>query len=224
VGRSVSDFKAFKWLLADSGPKYLGNRFDHEYSYPAQHEFEWTRTHRDLHRHGIHPHISVEDRVFVECVGGDLTIKIEDNTASGEGIYTEPVEQKDQTLDDAEIHYAIIGSLVLLKIRPYQEQAFRYIVFNEKVKEARRIDSIAESCVRLPEAQGIIFARGYYLQSGEFKEFDTQLSDMRFYKRMASPNGEDCLFSFHNRESGDYVLLSYNRIARTVETPIVCGG
>jgi hypothetical protein len=34
VGRSVSDFKAFKWLAGDSGLKYLGNRYDHEYSYP----------------------------------------------------------------------------------------------------------------------------------------------------------------------------------------------
>jgi hypothetical protein len=91
---------------------YLGNRFDHEYRFPAQHEFEWTRTHRELHRSGLHPHISVEDRVFVECVGGDLTIKVEDNTSSGEGIYSEPVDQKDQTLDDAEIFYAIVGSLI----------------------------------------------------------------------------------------------------------------
>jgi hypothetical protein len=224
VGRSVSDFKAFKWLCDDSGLKYLGNRFDHEYGFPPQHEFDWKRTHRELHRHGVHPHISVEDRVFVECVGGDLTIKVEDNTASGEGIFTEPVDHKDQTLDDAEIHYAIVGSLVLLKIRPYQEQEFRYIVYNEKQKEARRIDAIADSCVLLPDDQGIIFSRGFYLQSGEFKEFDTQLNDMRFYKRIASPNGEDFLFAFHNRECGDYVLLSYNRIARTVDTPIVCGG
>jgi hypothetical protein len=224
VGRSVSDIKTFKWLVDSPGLKYLGNRFDHEYGFPPQHEFEWKRTHRELHRHGVHPHVSLDDRVFVECVGGDLTIKVEDNTASGEGIYQEPVEQKDQTLDDAEIYYASIGSLILIKIRPYQEEAFRYFVFNEKQREARRIDSIADSCVLLPDDQGIIFARGYYLQSGEFKEFETQLSDMRFYKRIVSPNGEDYLFSFHNRESGDYVLLSYNRIARTVETPIVCGG
>jgi hypothetical protein len=120
----------------------------------------------------------------VECVGGDLTIKVEDNTATGEGIYSEPVEQKDQTLDDAEMYYASVGSLILLKIRPYQEQAFRYLVFNEKLKEAHRIDSIADSCVLLPDEHGIIFARGYYLQSGEFKAFDTQLNEMRFYKRI----------------------------------------
>lgn len=224
VGRSVSDIKTCKWLVKDEGISYLGNRFDHEYLYPPQHEFEWKRTHRELHRSGLHPHISIEDRVFVECVGGDLTIKVEDNTATGEGIYAEPVDNKDQTLDDAEVYYASVGNLILLKIRPYQESAFRYFVFNEKVKEVRRVDSIADSCVLLPDDHGIIFARGYYLQSGEFKTFETQLTDMRFYKRIASPNGEDCLYSFYNRDSGDYVLLSYNRIARTVDTPIVCGG
>jgi hypothetical protein len=224
VGKSVADFKAFKWLRSESGIRYLGNRFDHEYRFPQQHEFEWTRTHRELHRSGLHPHISIADRVFVECVGGDLTIKVEDNTASGEGIYSEPVEQKDQTLDDAEIYFAIVGNLVLLKIRPYQETAFRHLVFNEKVKEVRRIDAIADSCVLLPDDHGIIFSRGYYLQSGEYKTFETQLTNMCFYKRIVSPNGEDSLFSFYNRDSGDYVLLSYNRIARTVDTPLVCGG
>lgn len=224
VGKSAADFKAFKWLRNETGIRYLGNRFDHEYTFPAQHEFVWTRTHRELHRSGLHPHISIADRVFVECVGGDLTIKVEDNTTSGEGIYSEPVDQKDQTLDDAEIYFAIVGNLILLKIRPYQETAFRYLIFNEKVKEVRRIDAIADSCVLLPDDHGIIFARGYYLQSGEYKTFDTQLTDMCFYKRIVSPNGEDSLFAFYNRDSGDYVLLSYNRIARTVETPLVCGG
>ncbi len=81
-----------------------------------------------------HPHISIEDRVFVETVGGDLTIKVENNTDSGEGIYAEPVDNADQTLDDAEIHYAIVGNLVLMKIRPYQEQKYRYLVFNGKIQ------------------------------------------------------------------------------------------
>ena len=39
--------------------------------------------------------------------GGDLTIKIEDNTATGDGIYSEPVEDRNQKLDDAEIQYAV---------------------------------------------------------------------------------------------------------------------
>ena len=34
------------------------------------------------------------------------------------GIYREPVEDADQSLDDAEIHYARVGTLVLMKIPP----------------------------------------------------------------------------------------------------------
>ena len=74
-GKSIDDIKVFKWRLAGDGtPEYVGNRFDHEYAFPAQQEFEWKRAHRGMHRPGLHPHISIEDRVFVETVGGDLTV------------------------------------------------------------------------------------------------------------------------------------------------------
>ena len=224
VGKTVTDIKTFKWLCDRGSLRYLGNRFDHEYVEPPQHEFEWKRVLRDHHRAGAHPHISIEDRVFVECVGGDLTVKIEDNTASGEGIYSEPVEQKDQTLDDAEIHYSIVGNLVLLKIRPYQEKKYRYLVFNEKLRSVKRLDGIEDSCVLLPDGHGIIFATGYYLQSGEGKSFEQELKGWTFHKRVASPNGEDTLYVFYERETGTYVLLSYNVIARACETPLVCHG
>jgi len=224
VGKSVEDVKCFKWLVRDDGLEYLGNRFDHEYRFPPQQEFEWKRAHRDMHREGIHPHISIEDRLFVETVGGDLTIKVEDNTASGEGIYAEDVSHRDQTLDDAEIHYAIVGSLILLKILPYQEKQYRYLVYNEKVRSVSRIDSIATSCVLLPGDHGIIFADGYHLQTGETKRFDSGLNDMLFERRLASPNGEDFLYVFYNRLTGLNVLMSYNLISQTVETPILCHG
>lgn len=224
VGKSVADIKSFKWQINGDSLTYLGNRSDHEVVFPAQHEFEWTRTHRDLHRAGKHPHVSVEDRVFVETVGGDLTIKIEDNTDDGEGIYCEEVEYKDQTLDDAEIFYASVGNLILLKIRPYQEKNFRYFVFNDKIKTAMRLDAIEHACVLLPEDHGLIFSNGYYLQTGECKTFESGLTDLLFEKRMPSPNGEDYLYVFYNRETGDYVLLSYNMIEQRVDSPIACNG
>ncbi len=225
AGKSIDDIKVFKWRFASDGTlEYVGNRFDHEYAFPAQQEFEWKRAHRGMHRSGMHPHISIEDRVFVETVGGDLTVKVEDNTASGQGIYSEPVTESDQTLDDAEIFHASVGSLILLKILPYRENLHRYLVFNEKTKSVHRIDAIGDSCVLLPDDHGIIFANGYLLQSGEVKTFDHGLLDMRFERRVASSNGEDILYSFYNRASGDYVLLSYNRIKQSVETPIVCSG
>jgi hypothetical protein len=225
IGKEYTDIKTFKWLINGDGTlAYEGNRFDHEYVFPRQHEFDWKRCNRDMHRNGEHPHISIEDRVFVETVGGDLTIKVEDNTADGAGIYFEDVEDMDQTLDDAEIYYAIVGPLILLKILPYRETVYRYFVFNEKNNSVERIDSIGNSCVLLPEDHGIIFANGYYLLSGELKTFDHGLVDMRFERKVSSANGEDTLFAFYNRVTGDYTLLSYNIIEQEVTTPVICNG
>ncbi|MEM9446494.1 MAG: DNA repair ATPase [Verrucomicrobiota bacterium] len=224
VGKSINDIKTFKWNLQNDEIKYLGNRFDHEFSFPPQHEFEWIRTHRDHHQKGRHPHISIENRLFVETTGGDLTVKVENNTDVGEGIYSERVENPDQTLDDAEIFYASVGKIVLLKVKPFQEKNFRHLVFNEKLNQVLRIDKIESACVLLPDDHGIIFPDGYYLQSGEHKVFGTDLKDMIFSRRIESPNGEDFLYVFYNRLSGTYLLLQYNIIDQQVKTPIVCHG
>lgn len=225
VGKSVGEIKTFKWVIeGQESLRYVGNRSDHEFKFPPQHGFEWKRTHRELHQSGEHPHISIENRVFVETVGGDLTIKVEDSTNTGEGIYAEDVDNKDQTLDDAEIYYAIVGNIILLKIRPYQETNFRYIVFNEKLQQALRLDAIKDACVLLPDDHGLIFSNGYYLQTGEYKTFDNGLTDMLFERVVPAPNGEDYLYVFYNRESGTYALLPYNLISQQVDTPIICSG
>ncbi len=234
VGRTPADFKAFKFLIQDHPGnrdaatsvtlKYLGNRHDHEVVFPPQHDFKWIRTHRDLHRGGKHPHISIEERVFVETVGGDLTIKVEDNTDDGSGIYSEPVEDKDQSLDDAEIFYSCSGNLILLKIKPFKENQFRYLIFNEKTQSVHRVDSIADACVSLPEGHGLIFSNGYYLQTGVVKTFDNRIGDLMFERRIASPNGEDYLYVFHNRHTGQNVLMSYNMIDQVIENPVLCNG
>lgn len=224
VGPNPADIKALKWLVQEDSLVYVDNRSDHEVRFPSQHEFEWKRTHRDLHQAGLHPHISIEDRVFVETVGGDLTIKIENNTDSGEGIYAEPVENVDQTLDDAQVFYASVGNLILLKILPYQEETYRYFVYNEKIQQAHRLDAIEDACVLLPDDHGLIFSNGYYLQSGEHKTFDHSLTEMLFERRLAAPNGEDYLYVFYNRRTGVYVLLRYNVIEQQVDTPLICHG
>jgi MoxR-like ATPase len=224
VGHEVTDVKTFKWLIEGDTLHYVDARSEHEYVFPPQHQFEWRRTTQDMIRPGKNAHISIEDRVFVETVGGDLTIKIEDNTETGEGIYAEPVDNPDQTLSDAEIYYALVGHVILLKVRPYEEKRFRYILYNEKVRRALRLDAIEPACVLLPEDHGLIFSRGYYLQTGELKQFEIQTEDMVFEKRVDSPNGEDYLYVFHNRDAGVYVLLSYNIIEQRVGTPVVCSG
>ena len=224
VGKSANDIKTFKWLLQGDALTYIDNRSDHEYGFPPQHEFTWKRTTRDMQRAGKHPHISIGDKVFVETIHGDLTIKIENNTTTGRGIYSEAVSDKDQTLDDSEIYYAVVGNIILLKIRPYQEQEHRYLLYNAKLQTAQRLDALAEACVLLPDNQGLIFPHGFYLQTGEGKLFEKGLRDMLFEKRVVSPNGEDFLYVFYNKDNGAYLLLSYNIIAQRVDNPISCHG
>lgn len=220
---SVTDIKTFKWLIRDSTLQYIDNRSETEYKFKPQHEFKWLEVTRDMHRHGTHSHVSILDKVFVETIGGDLTIKIEDNTKEGKGIFGEPVEHADQTLDDGQYKYANLGNLIALEIKPFQE-APRYFLYNHKLKEVKKIDSIKDSCILLPDDQGIIFPTGYYLQTGEYKILNNDIKNVKFEQKIASPNGEDYLYVFFSPEEGLYNLMSYNIITQEIQTPIICNG
>ncbi|SHF84825.1 DNA repair ATPase [Dysgonomonas macrotermitis] len=223
TGKTANDAKAFKWLIKDNKLIYQDDRSIHEVVKSPQHEFKWTKTSLEDRRLGTFPHMSILDKVFIEALGGDITFKIEDNTQTGKGIYSEKVENKDQQLDDAEYYYADLGNIILIRIKPYQED-FRAFVFNTRTKEVINIHALNESGVLLPEGQGIIFPNGYYLQSGDHKVFESELSNLEFIRKIASPNGEDYLYIFYQNESNTYVLMSYNIIRQQVETPIICNG
>ncbi len=223
LSESVSDIKTFKWLINEDKLTYIDNRSEHEFKFPQQYEFKWIEVTRDMHRYGAHPHISILDKVFVETIGGDLTIKIEDNTDEGKGILDEPVELVDQTLDDGQYRFADIGNLIALEIKPFQESP-RYFVYNHKMQEVKKIDCIKDACVLLPDDQGIIYPNGYYLQSGEYKLFSNEISSVKFQEKISSPNGEDFLYVFYASEKGLYTLMSYNVIEQEVKTPIICNG
>jgi len=227
IGPGVEDISVFKWAFNDGQIRFLDGRAESEFrrvGLPPTHEFRWLTPDRESFRYGDHPHLSIADRVFVDCIGGDLTIKVEDNTATGEGILSEPVEDRHQKVDDAEVAYALVGHLVLLKIRPYKEEQARYFIFNEKLQEAVRVDAIGTSCRLLPEDHGLIFPDGYYLSTGELKLFEATRPGMRFDRVIQSPNGEDSLFVFYHRSTGEYVLLPYRLIPQKVEERITCHG
>jgi|TARA_B110000261_G_scaffold164590_1_gene215118 hypothetical protein len=224
IGKRIEDNKVFKWQKEENSLRYIDNRSTHEIVYPDQHEFVWKKTNREMYRKGEHPHVSIEDKVFVETIGGDLTIKIENNTDSGKGIFAESVEYKEQGLDDADISYAIVENLIFLKIIPYKEKEARFIIYNDKIKQATRVDGIEQCCALLPDDHGVIFPQGIYLQSGEVRLFNLDLEKMMFEKRIASPNGEDFLYIFYDKPDGIYLLLSYNLIEQTIGKPIICHG
>ena len=227
TGTGAGDHAVFKWAFPQGELRYADGRAESEFrriGFPSPYSFRWATPDRESFRYGDHPHVSIEDRVFVECVGGDLTIKVEDNTATGEGIYREPVDDQRQKVDDAEIAYALLDHLILLKIRPYKEMAARYFIFNEKLQQALRVDSIGQSCVLLPEGQGLIFPDGYYLGTGELKQFQSKEQGMRMERVIHAPNGEDSLYVFYNEKSGEYVLMPYRLIAQKVDERITCNG
>jgi len=225
TGDRTTDFKVLRWVVEPDGRlTYLDNRGERDHVFPPQHDFEWTRTSREMHVFGKHPHISIKDILFVECVGGDMTVKIENNTESGQGLYSEPVDNPDQSLDDAEIYYAVLENLVLLKIRPFGEQNFRTIVYSRLMQRARRIDIVGQSCVRLPEGHGVIFPGGYFLQTGECREFAENVAGMELLVTYKASNGEDILYVYYNREDGRYILLQYNLVRKECNAPIHCHG
>ncbi|BDS11349.1 DNA repair ATPase [Aureispira anguillae] len=216
--------KTFKWEIRDKKLFYDSTPGDKKYKYPNQFEFKWESVRLEMYRQGEHPHISILDKVFVETVGGDLTIKIEDNTDTGKGIYAEDVKHANQKISDATVSYADLDNLIAIRIKPYQED-FRYFIYNVKLQTVQRVDALENSGVLLPGKQGLVFSNGFYLQTGDFKMFDkTSGTGNLFEHRIQSPNGEDHLYVFHNPNDGSYILLSYNVIEQTVNTPIVCHG
>ncbi len=222
IGEKLEDIRVFRWSISADGKEvqYIDNRGERDIELPPSYDFEWVHTNREDSVNGRHPHINILDSVFVETINGDLTIKVEDNTEDGHGIYRELVEDKTQSLDDAEILYARLGQLILLKIKPYQEEEWRYLVFNMSNQEVIRIDAIGESCVQLPEDHGIIFPGGYYLQSGEYKQFEERQEKLRFKRVIHSPNGEDVLYIFYAKDAGFVGLFAYNLITKSLQNPV----
>lgn len=225
IGDKIGDIRVFRWSIGDQGEvKYIDDRGERDIELPPAYDFEWQKATREHYVNGKHPHVSILDEVFVETVGGDLTVKIEDNTEDGEGIYREMVDEANQSLEDADIHYAKLGPLILLKILPYKEENWRYFVYNSRTHEVLRIDSIGYSCLQLPNDHGIIFPGGYYLQSGESKIFSEDVSGLKFKRHWRSPNGEDVLYVFYEHIEGRFVLYSYNMIRKELQSPILGHG
>jgi hypothetical protein len=225
TGATVNDAKVLRWAIDSAGRvSYMDARGDEEAKPPKQRDFEWIQTSREDQVAGAHPHVNILDTCFVETVGGDLTIKIENNTKDGRGVYREPVDDPNQTLDDGDISYAKVGQLILLRVKPFREAHYRYLVFDSRAKRALRIDAIGQACHELPEDHGIVFPGGYYLQSGDHKIFDGSSDALELERVIKSPNGEDVLYVYHQRSEGEYLLLPYNLIRKDVASPIRCHG
>lgn len=225
TGNTLRDVKVLRFGVDTTGRlTYLDNRGGLDVVVPPTHDFEYERATRENFVLGRHSHVNILDELFIETVGGDLTIKVENNTETGQGIYAEPVHEAIQSLDDAEFWFVRIGALILLKVLPFREDKYRYLVFNTRTRQVTRADAIGQSCVSLPEEQGIIFPGGFVLQTGEAKVFEASVGGFVFHRKVQSPNGEDVLYVFFEAAKGHYVLFPYNLVRKEVAAPISCHG
>ncbi len=230
AGATWRDAKVLRWRIEPDGKVvYVDDRGDRDHAalFPQPYDFEWTEVTRDNQVSGKYPHYNLLDTLFVECVHGDLTIKVENNTESGQGIYSEPVQDANQSLDDARVFYAAIGKpggLVVLKILPFRETAWRYLVFDTRSQKVIRADGIGLGCRSLPEDHGIVFPGGYMLVGGDYKLFDGDASEYVLEHELRSPNGEDVQYVYFRGGDGTYWLYVYNLIEKAISTPIQCNG
>ncbi len=226
IGSRPEDRKVYRWQLKSGGVvEYVDDQGHQELDGLAdQLDIQWQDTGRKDHVAGEHPHVSINDRIFVECVGGDLTVKLENNTLEGQGIYSEPVDDPHQTVADAEISYAEVSTLILLRIRPNREKSYRHFVFDSLTEKVYRVDSLGQCCKLLPEDHGVLFANGYALANGEVKLFQDNWGGMQFFHSLRAPNGEDAFYIFFDPTQGAYLQYHYNLIEKSVSPPVYSHG
>ncbi|WP_436775214.1 DNA repair ATPase [Yinghuangia sp. YIM S09857] len=226
TGPKPGDVRVLRWRVSTGGdPQYLDARGERDHVFPAPYDFAWTTVGRERHRLGRHPHASVDDLLFVSTVGGSLTVKTVDDVETSAGVvHREPVAEPLQSLADADIAYARVGTLVLLRVRPYKEDVWRHFVHATTTGSLVRIDALGQGARRLPGDDGVVFPGGFHLGTGVYKQFDAETDGLELEDVVRSPNGEDTLYVFHHRERGRNLLLSYNAVRKEVATPLAGRG
>ncbi|MER6622918.1 DNA repair ATPase [Streptomyces sp. NPDC000931] len=226
TGEKAGDIRVLRWTIPEDGRSavFLDARGDRDHARTPPADIDWTPATREDHVLGRHPHVSVRGEVFVDTLGGTLTVKTENDTDTPDGIHSEPVDEPLQSLADAEIAHARVGPLILLRILPYKETAHRHLVFNTLTRSVVRLDGIGQGARRLPDDQGIVFPGGYCLAAGPHKTYELDTTGMEFAREVRSPYGEDVLYVFHAPGHGRALLLSYNLIREAVATPMACHG
>ncbi|WP_029654523.1 DNA repair ATPase [Marinobacter daepoensis] len=226
IGDKLDDLRVFRWELQPDGEvsRYIDNRGERDLSYPDRFSFPWETVGRDSQVQGRSPHLNIADTLFVDNLRGNITFKVENNTATGEGIYSDPVESDSQSLDDATFDFADLGEILLVRILPFNEEHWRYYLFNRTERNIERVDAMAGSVASLPDNHGLIFPSGYYLSTGELKTFQIPAGDFRLKRTLRAPNGEDMLYVFFEQRTGQVILFRYNLIRKQADVPLIGHG
>ncbi|RPE42150.1 DNA repair ATPase [Streptomyces sp. Ag109_O5-1] len=230
TGENDGDLRVLSWQLGADRVEYLGNHGERDLPQPSASELPWRTTGREDHTDGRILIEGGEGAVSVATTGGSLTVHA---VPGDRPLFREPVDEPLQSLADATVGYAVTGPLLLLRIRPYNEPADRYLVVNTRTGSVRRQDSLGRGARLLPAEQGLIFPGGYELADGSHRTFridggidgDSGTTagagavtaadgGLYFDAVLPAPNGEDLLYVLRRPGRAQVLLLPWNTVRR----------
>ncbi|MGW3072981.1 DNA repair ATPase [Kitasatospora sp. NPDC001132] len=228
TGPAATDVRVLRWRLdgglADGArPSYLDGRGERDHTPADGRQLPWTALTRDDQLPagpGRPPRADLAGELLVGVDGGRLSI----TTPDGRELHREPLAEALQTLADARIAHARIGTLLLVRVRPYQEETERHLVVHLPTGTVTRIDALGQACLRLPADQGVAFPGGCHLVDGTVRTFDQPVDGLVYERTVVSPNGEDVLYEFRSPVDGRALLQPYNSVRQEAAAPLPCQG
>ncbi|MFE4520050.1 DNA repair ATPase, partial [Kitasatospora sp. NPDC056783] len=224
TGPAATDVRVLRWRLDDeTRATYLDGRGERDHLPADGQQLPWTALTRDDQLPagpGRPPRAGLAGELLVGVDGGRLTIA----TPDGRELHREPLAEALQTLADARIAHARLGTLLLVRVRPYQEETERHLVVHLPTGTITRIDALGQACLRLPADQGVAFPGGCHLVDGTVRTFDQPVDGLVYERTVLSPNGEDVLYEFRSPADGRALLQPYNSVRQEAAAPLPCQG
>ncbi|GAB7180540.1 hypothetical protein ATKI12_0371 [Kitasatospora sp. Ki12] len=227
TGPAATDVRVLRWRLDDGAddarPAYLDGRGERDHTPADGQQLAWTALTRDDQLPagpGRPPRADLAGELHLGVDGGRLTLTAPDGTE----LHREPLTEALQTLADAQIAHARLGTLLLVRVRPYQEETVRHLVVHLPTGTVTRIDALGQACLRLPADQGVAFPGGCHLVDGTVRTFDQPVDGLVYERTVLSPNGEDVLYEFRSPADGRALLQPYNSVRQEAAAPLPCQG
>ncbi|MFD5466951.1 DNA repair ATPase [Kitasatospora sp. NPDC127059] len=223
TGPAAADVRVLRWRLDEDRADYQDGRGERDHTPADGQQLDWTPLTRDDQlpaAPGSAPRADLAGEVHLGVDGGRLTF----TTPDGRELHHEPLAEALQTLADAQIAHARLATLLLVRVRPYQEETVRHLVVHLPTGQVTRIDALGRACLRLPADQGVAFPGGCHLADGTVRTFDQPVDGLAYERTVLSPNGEDVLYEFRSTTDGHALLQPYNSVRQEAATPLACQG
>ncbi|MEU4297843.1 DNA repair ATPase [Kitasatospora aureofaciens] len=223
TGPAAADVRVLRWRLDDDRVDYQDGRGERDHAPAEGQQLDWTPLTRDDQlpaTPGTAPRADLAGELRLGVDGGRLTLAAPD----GRELHHEPLAEALQTLADAQVAHARLGTLLLVRVRPYQEETVRHLVVHLPTGKVTRIDALGQACLRLPADQGVAFPGGCHLADGTVRVFDQPVDGLVYERTLLSPNGEDVLYEFRSAVDGHALLQPYNSVRQEAAAPLACQG